>query len=136
VRPGRELLKHYFSCSGGTVGFDRKHFETSYAKLVFLHPMGSAGHVVHFSASRVETSMHYFPCSSGPGEVSIKSARDTLCRTCVFASGGICGSCSAFWCILDVKRLRTIFQARVGPVRIRQKCVRTGYAELECAFRV
>jgi hypothetical protein len=78
-----------------------------------------------------ETSTHYFPCSGGPGEVSTKSAQDTLCRTCVFASCGICGSCSAFRCVLGVKRLRTIFQARVGPVRIRQKRVGIGCAELE-----
>jgi hypothetical protein len=32
-------------------GFDKKHVGTRYAELVFLHPMGSTGHVVHSSAS-------------------------------------------------------------------------------------
>jgi hypothetical protein len=32
-------------------GYDKKRAKTCYAELVFLHPMGSAGHVVHSSAS-------------------------------------------------------------------------------------
>jgi hypothetical protein len=35
-------------------GFDRKHVGASYAKLVFLHPVGSVGHVVHSGASGVQ----------------------------------------------------------------------------------
>jgi hypothetical protein len=31
-------------------GFNEKRFRTRYAKLVFLHPMGSVGHVVHSNA--------------------------------------------------------------------------------------
>jgi hypothetical protein len=34
-------------------GFDKKCARTHYAKLLFLHPVGSMGHVVHSSASRV-----------------------------------------------------------------------------------
>jgi hypothetical protein len=37
-------------------GFHKKHAGTRYAELVFLHPMGSAGHIVH---SGHETSTHY-----------------------------------------------------------------------------
>jgi hypothetical protein len=33
-------------------GFDKKRAETRYRDLVFLHPVRSAGHVVHFGASR------------------------------------------------------------------------------------
>jgi hypothetical protein len=32
-------------------GFDKKRFRTRYAELVFLHPVGSACHVVHSGAS-------------------------------------------------------------------------------------
>jgi hypothetical protein len=34
-------------------GFPKKRASTRYVKLVFLHPVGSAGHIVHFSASEV-----------------------------------------------------------------------------------
>jgi hypothetical protein len=32
-------------------GFDKKRFRTHYAELIFLHPLGSMGHVVHSGAS-------------------------------------------------------------------------------------
>jgi hypothetical protein len=32
-------------------GYDKKRARTHYAELVFLHPMGSAGHVMHSGAS-------------------------------------------------------------------------------------
>jgi hypothetical protein len=45
-----------------------------YTELVFLHPMGSVGHVVLFGGSERETSLHYFSCSGGTGSYSTKSA--------------------------------------------------------------
>jgi hypothetical protein len=71
-----------------------------------------------------ETSTYYFLCSSGIGTDSIKARRDTLCRTCVFASGGICRSRSAFRCIQGMKWWRIIFHAQVWPVWIPQKACR------------
>jgi hypothetical protein len=70
---------------------------------------------------RHETSMHYFSCSCERVQFEEKVRQDTLRRTCVFASGGICGSCSVFGSIRDAKHRRTIFHARVGPVRSPQK---------------
>jgi hypothetical protein len=43
----------FFMLQSDWYGFDKKRFRTHYAELVFLHPLGSVGHVVHASASEV-----------------------------------------------------------------------------------
>jgi hypothetical protein len=53
-------------------GFDKKRLGTRYAKLVFLHLVGYAGHVVHSGASGAR-SVDAFSSSGGPGVVSITS---------------------------------------------------------------
>jgi hypothetical protein len=122
VSPGHEPSTHYFSYPGGTrTELTKKCPGTHYAKLVFLHPMGSVGHVVLLVSLGHETLMHYFSCSGGTGTVPRKAPRDTLRQNCGFASIGCFGSRSAFRCIRSAKHQRTIFHARVGPVRIRQK---------------
>jgi hypothetical protein len=65
-------------------------------------------------------------CNSRVGTVQIpqEACRDTLRQTCVFASGGICGSRSAFWWIREAKRRCPILHARVGRVQIPQKACR------------
>jgi hypothetical protein len=101
-------------------GFDKKHFTTRYAKLVVLHP-------------GCETSTYYFSCSGGTSMDHTIACWNTLRRTCVFASGGICGSRSAFQCIWVTKHHRSIFHARVGPVRISQKVLRNTLSRT-CVF--
>jgi hypothetical protein len=59
-----------------------------------------------------------------------KAHWDALCQTCVFTSGGIYGSHSAFWFIRGAKHRCTFFHARVGPVQILEKYVGTHYTEL------
>jgi hypothetical protein len=46
---------------------------TRYAQLVFLHPVGSVGYVVHSGASGRKILTQKISCSAGPGEVSIKT---------------------------------------------------------------
>jgi hypothetical protein len=55
--------------------FPQKSTNTGYAELLFLHPMGSTGDVVHSSARPGhEILTHYFPCSGGTGTDPINSS--------------------------------------------------------------
>jgi hypothetical protein len=51
---------HYFSCSGGPGAVSIKSVPGHYAELMFLHPVGSAGHVVLFGASRARNVIALF----------------------------------------------------------------------------
>jgi hypothetical protein len=85
--------------------------------------------------SECKMSTNYFSCSGGPRVDPTKSHQDTLHRTCVFASGAICGSPSAFGCVCGAKRECTIFHARVCLVRIPQKaCWDTSHGT--CVFHL
>jgi hypothetical protein len=82
-------------------GFYKKWARTRYTELVFLHPVGSVGHVVHSDASgsRIIDALFFM---LGWHRYGFHKPRwDTLrrvmlCRTCVFASSGICESRSVF----------------------------------------
>jgi hypothetical protein len=67
-------------------GFNKKHVETSYVELLFLHPLGYAGHVVH---SGREISMHYFSSSCGASMESTKSISGHVTLNICCASGRI-----------------------------------------------
>jgi hypothetical protein len=54
-------------------GFHKKLIATHYAELVFLHPVGSVGHVVHPVRPGRETSIYYFSYSDGTSTDSTKS---------------------------------------------------------------
>jgi hypothetical protein len=73
-----------------------------------------------------KTSTHYFWTST----VSIRRARDTLCRTCVFASGGIYGSCCAFPCICGLKHRHIVFMLGWDRYGFHKRSAETYYAEL------
>jgi hypothetical protein len=92
-------------------GFDKKRIGRCYTELVFLHPIGYAGHVAHSGTSGHETSTHYFSFSGETSTDATIMAPRHVTLNCVFASGGICGSRSAFWCVRVAKCRCTIFHA-------------------------
>jgi hypothetical protein len=113
-----ERLRTFFMLRWTRCSFHKKHTGTHYAKLVYLHPVGSAGHIVHSSASGPRNiDALFFLLRWGRCGFRKKACCDTLRRTCVFVSGGICGSHSAFQCIWAVKRGHTIFHAQVDSVQ-------------------
>jgi hypothetical protein len=85
---------------------------TRYAKLVFLHPVESAGYVVHSDASIAQNISALFFMLGTAQYIFKKSAPGTLRQTCVFASGGICGSRSAFRCDWGMRCRCTFFRLR------------------------
>jgi hypothetical protein len=126
----------------GPVWIPRKAQRTRYAKQMFLHPVGSVGHVVHCVVSGTQNidalffmllwdrygfhekhdGTHYAKhVFFHPVRIREKARCGTLHRTCVFASSGIYMSRSASRCVRGVKRRHTIFHAQVVPVRIPQK---------------
>jgi hypothetical protein len=112
VRAGN-IYALFFVLRWSRCGFIKKCAGTCYAKLMFLHPVGSAGHIVHSTASGAQNIKALFFMLGCPW-----CSFQKLCRTCVFVSGGICGSCSALRYIRGTKYRCTIFLALVGPKRI------------------
>jgi hypothetical protein len=52
VRLGHKTLRYYFTYLGWDWhGYDKMCTGTRYPEHVFLHPVGYAGHVVHYGAS-------------------------------------------------------------------------------------
>jgi hypothetical protein len=102
--------------------FDKKRAGTRYIEHVFLHPVVSVGHVVHSGVSVGRyVDARFFLLGWDRVRIQQKFNRDTLRRTSVSASGGICGSHRAFRSVQGVKHRHTIFHAWVGPVQIQQK---------------
>jgi hypothetical protein len=60
-------------------GFHKKRAQTRYVELVFLHPVGSAGHVGHFGASGQRIiDKQFFHAGIRPVRIPQKARRHTL----------------------------------------------------------
>jgi hypothetical protein len=53
-------------------GFHNKRAGTCYVEHMFLHLVGSVGHIVILVCPTFETSAHYFSCSGAPIAAPIK----------------------------------------------------------------
>jgi hypothetical protein len=108
----------FFMLGLARCGFHKKCGVTRYANLVFLYSMRSLGHVVHSGAS-VPRNFDALFFVLGWVWCSFHKKRTVThyIKLVFFASGGIYGSRSAFWCIRAVKCRCTILHAQVGPVQ-------------------
>jgi hypothetical protein len=92
-------------CGLGSMDSTKNGAGTHYAQHVFLNSVGSAGHVVHYGGSEAQNGNTLFFNLGWDRYGFDKKVRwDGLRRTCVFASGGICESGSAFRCIRGAKQ--------------------------------
>jgi hypothetical protein len=88
---GCETSMQYFSCSCGTGAvFKKKRVGTSYVKLVLLHPVGYAGHVVLYGESATRYVVNFL-CSCGTSMDFTKRAPGHVTPNLCFASGRIFG---------------------------------------------
>jgi hypothetical protein len=71
-----------------------------------------------------------FQARERPVRIQQKARWDTLRQTCIFASGGICVSRRALWCVRGVKRRHIIFMLGWARCSFHEKCTGTHYAEL------
>jgi hypothetical protein len=55
----------FFKLESAQCCFHKKHTRTCYAEFVFLHPVGSTCHVVHFVASGTRNINAHFSCTGG-----------------------------------------------------------------------
>jgi hypothetical protein len=67
----RNVIALFFILGWDQYGFHKKCSGAS--ELMFMHPVGSAGHVVHSQASKVRNLVHYFSFSGGTSTDSTKS---------------------------------------------------------------
>jgi hypothetical protein len=110
----------FFMLGWDRYGFYKKHVGTCYAELVFLHPVRSAGHVMHSAHLGRATSEHYFSCSSSYGTYSTKSTTGRGILNLCFCIQWDLRAWRAFY-MSGAQNVDALFFSLVGPVWIPQK---------------
>jgi hypothetical protein len=88
---------------------------THYTELVFLHPVGSVGHVVISDVFGARNINAMFSCSVGPGAVSIKKLIKTSYTEHVFLYHvGPVGHVVYFG-VFEAQNVNALFSCSVGP---------------------
>jgi hypothetical protein len=107
-----------------------KQARTRYAELVFLHPVRSVGHEVHFSAQGAQNVDAQFSLLGWAlCNFQKKHTGTRYTELLFFASGGIYGSRSAFRSVRHVLRRALFSMLGWAQYGFRKKHIRTRYAE-------
>jgi hypothetical protein len=116
-------------------GFDKKRVGTCYPELVFYHPMGSAGHIVHFGASSARNVDALFFMIVWASCCFIKKRTGTRCSELVFCYpvGSACHAVNSG--AYMERNIDALFSSSGGPSAISIKSV-TGHVTLNLSLSI
>jgi hypothetical protein len=112
------VIALFFMLGWDRYGFDEKCVGARYTEVVFLHPMGSAGHIVH-SAASMERNMiaRFFMLGWDRYRFNKKCVGRCYNELVFLHPVGSAGNVGHLVCLVGAKCRRTFFHAREGLVQ-------------------